>query len=456
MKENNTQNVETKVLDDDLISMGTHKEDTLVSDNHGENEGDNIDDLLADEPIVGKPEKSSSVGKKLAAAAGIGVVGAAAAGVGAYAVANDGLNINAADDDNVTSDAAHNNDDRIDLQEFLFGDRNQAEDIDVDSNGEPKLEDIIDPTDEVKVELVEGNYTEPVDDNLVNMDDDVLLDESKVSDFFNKIFNNGEDNIVEEPIVEPVEEPIVEPVEKSIEESNAESIEELIEEPIVEPIEEPEPSVVGQAVDVNVVVTPTDNSDSLVSLASVNTDGMSFNEAFAAARAEVGANGVFKWNGGVYGTFYENEWAEMSDEFKSEFSNHNWAAEYQDGNMEVALGDQDIIMANDGVFDFNEDGLINDVDVELIADNTQDFSMSFIADGDVSMTEIMDEVNEYLPGEILAGDFNVEVEVVGMEPIYEAYDAPIESDFVAMDVEDNLLENDLLDDVMIDNDDFIC
>lgn len=424
MKENNTQNVETKVLDDDLISMGAHEEDTLVSDNHGENEVDNIDDLLADEPIVGKPEKSSSVGKKLAAAAGIGVVGAAAAGVGAYAVANDGLNINAADDENVASDAAHNNDDRIDLQEFLFGDRNQAEDIDVDSNGEPKLEDIIDPTDEVKVELVEGNYTEPVDDNLVNMDDGVLLDESKVGDFFNKIFNNREDNIVEEPVVEPVVEP--------------------------------EPSVVGQAVDVNVVVTPTNNSDSLVSLASVNTDGMSFNEAFAAARAEVGANGVFKWNGGVYGTFYENEWAGMSDEFKSEFSNHNWAAEYQDGNMEVALGDQDIIMSNDGVFDFNEDGLINDVDVELIADNTQDFSMSFIADGDVSMTEIMDEVNEYLPGEILAGDFDVEVEVVGMEPIYEVYEAPIESDFVAMDVDDNLLENDLLDDVMIDNDDFIC
>lgn len=177
---------------------------------------------------------------------------------------------------------------------------------------------------------------------------------------------------------------------------------------------------------------------------------------FFAARAEVGANGVFQWNGGVYGTFYENEWAEMSDEFKQEFGAHNWAAEFQSGNVEVALGDQDIIMANDGVFDFNEDGLINDVDVELIADNTQDFSMSFIADGDVSMTEIMDEVNEYLPGEILAGDFNVEVEVVGMEPIYEAYEAPIESDFVAMDVDDNLLENDLLDDVMIDNDDFIC
>lgn len=126
------------------------------------------------------------------------------------------------------------------------------------------------------MELVEGNYTEPVDDDLVNMDDDVLLDESKVSDFFNKIFNNREDNIVEEPIVEPVEESI----EESIEESNAESVEELIEEPIIEPVEEPEPSVVGQAVDVNVVVTPTNNSDSLVSLASVNTDGMSFNEAF--------------------------------------------------------------------------------------------------------------------------------------------------------------------------------
>jgi hypothetical protein len=56
-------------------------------------------------------------------------------------------------------------------------------------------------------------------------------------------------------------------------------------------------------------------------------DSMSFNEAFATAREEVGANGVFEWRGGVYGTYYAEEWENFSDEYKEEFSNHNWQSE---------------------------------------------------------------------------------------------------------------------------------
>lgn len=416
MKENNVQNMETKIQDDDLISMDTHADDTIVA-NKGVEE-DKLDDLLAADPIVEEPEKSSGVGKKLAVAAGIGVVGAAAAGVGAYAVANDGINIIGADDDNDdANDSARHDDDRINLQEFLFGERNHVDMVVDDADEQSNPVEIIDPLGEVEVESVDGNDTELYDEDYIYMEGDGMLNDPVMD----APIDNIEDSIAEEPVEEPVEA-----------------------------------HVVGQSVDVNIAVTPINNSDSLVSLASINTDGMSFNEAFAAARAEVGANGVFEWNGGVYGTFYENEWADMSDEFKSEFSNHNWALEFQNGNVEVALGDQDIIMADSGVFDINEDGLVNDVDVELIAENTQSFGMSFIVDGDVSMTEIMDEVNEYLPGEIVAGDFNVEVEIVGMEPIYETYEVPVESDLIATDVDDDLLDNDLLDDVMIDNDDFIC
>lgn len=42
-------------------------------------------------------------------------------------------------------------------------------------------------------------------------------------------------------------------------------------------------------------------------------DNMSFNEAFAAARHEVGPGGLFEWHGQVYGTYYGNEWDAMSD-----------------------------------------------------------------------------------------------------------------------------------------------
>lgn len=48
-------------------------------------------------------------------------------------------------------------------------------------------------------------------------------------------------------------------------------------------------------------------------------DSMSFSEAFAAAREQVGAGGVFEWHGKVYGTYYENEWNNMSQEERAEW-----------------------------------------------------------------------------------------------------------------------------------------
>jgi hypothetical protein len=50
------------------------------------------------------------------------------------------------------------------------------------------------------------------------------------------------------------------------------------------------------------------------------SNSMSFDQAFAAARAEVGPGGVFAWHGGIYGTYYETEWDSMSDEQKFEFA----------------------------------------------------------------------------------------------------------------------------------------
>ena len=51
-------------------------------------------------------------------------------------------------------------------------------------------------------------------------------------------------------------------------------------------------------------------------------DDMSFNEAFATARHEVGAGGAFVWHGQVYGTYRADdpEWMEMSDEERLEHS----------------------------------------------------------------------------------------------------------------------------------------
>ena len=54
-------------------------------------------------------------------------------------------------------------------------------------------------------------------------------------------------------------------------------------------------------------------------------DSMSFSQAFAAARAEVGPGGAFEWHGNVYGTYTAEEWNSMSPAEKTEFNGHfNW------------------------------------------------------------------------------------------------------------------------------------
>lgn len=54
-------------------------------------------------------------------------------------------------------------------------------------------------------------------------------------------------------------------------------------------------------------------------------DSMTFSQAFAAARAEVGPGGAFEWHGNVYGTYTADEWNSMSASEKAEFNGHfNW------------------------------------------------------------------------------------------------------------------------------------
>lgn len=54
-------------------------------------------------------------------------------------------------------------------------------------------------------------------------------------------------------------------------------------------------------------------------------DSMSFQEAFASARGEVGPHGLFAWRGSLFGTYYEDEWNELPKEYRTEFSNHDWS-----------------------------------------------------------------------------------------------------------------------------------
>lgn len=56
-----------------------------------------------------------------------------------------------------------------------------------------------------------------------------------------------------------------------------------------------------------------------VKVAKVDGD-LSFQDAFDAARGQVGSGGVFRWHGGLYSTYNEDEWNKLSDDEKAEFA----------------------------------------------------------------------------------------------------------------------------------------
>ena len=75
-----------------------------------------------------------------------------------------------------------------------------------------------------------------------------------------------------------------------------------------------------------------------LNIATMITTEMSFEEAFAAAREEVGAGGYFMYNDRWYGTYYAEEWANMTAEEKTAFSE----AIFQHPNHEYFTGGVDL------------------------------------------------------------------------------------------------------------------
>lgn len=106
-------------------------------------------------------------------------------------------------------------------------------------------------------------------------------------------------------------------------------------------------------------------------------DEMSFSEAFATARAEVGPGGVFTWHGNVYGTYYANEWNNMTDAEKAEYSQavHNTdysADDVHSGHNHSENSDYHDVSHEDGEINVldtetveTEDGIINVAKVEI-------------------------------------------------------------------------------------------
>lgn len=136
-------------------------------------------------------------------------------------------------------------------------------------------------------------------------------------------------------------------------------------------------------------------------------DDMTFSQAFAAARHEVGAGGLFVWHGHTYGTYYADEWNAMTPEDKEQYwadvhhttlhINHvveehlsqDVALDSEAGTL--YLGDNDIL----DVIDTDGDGVLDAAVVDANGNDIPDLLLDTDSDGhlDTLATDVELQVN---------------------------------------------------------------
>ena len=90
------------------------------------------------------------------------------------------------------------------------------------------------------------------------------------------------------------------------------------------------------------------------------SDDMSFGEAFAAARAEVGAGGVFMWHGNLYNTYVAEEWDAMSAEERTQFADRVYGT--NNGDLSSGADDVDAVGVDDEGVSIDEIGIVETED----------------------------------------------------------------------------------------------
>ena len=121
------------------------------------------------------------------------------------------------------------------------------------------------------------------------------------------------------------------------------------------------------------------------------SDSMSFGEAFTAARAEVGAGGVFMWHGGIYGTYSADEWDSMTDAQRTAFADsvHPEVTPQYVQVAQISESHPDVVLTSvvEETPVQNEEIAVQPTDLsndsEMAADNTTDDDVRILGQGEV-------------------------------------------------------------------------
>ena len=192
--------------------------------------------------------------------------------------------------------------------------------------------------------------------------------------------------------------------------------EETLEEGKTEDVAAPEPGETSHTLENGLKV------------AAVNDD-LSFGEAFAQARAEVGPGGVFHWHGGIYNTYSADEWNAMTVEQKHDFA-QQVQPEIRPDELSTPTDANTQVVVVHHVYHHEEAPTTADVhetaasseDVHVVDQQT---AQNFEQDGDVHIVGYANVDGHLAVGYDTTGDGQADVAIIDVDDNHQLSDADI-------------------------------
>lgn len=147
------------------------------------------------------------------------------------------------------------------------------------------------------------------------------------------------------------------------------------------------------------------DGEHVLKVAKVSNEA-SFGEAFSEARSQVGAGGVFRWHGKLYGTYTRDEWGTMSNEEKEAF-----ASRVKPEVSAEDVKDEELATASQPAADYASQSVTsNERTAEPVADNENAADESASGNDDVPAEEVQyAQVSTAAPAENAGNDTDVQL-----------------------------------------------
>lgn len=162
------------------------------------------------------------------------------------------------------------------------------------------------------------------------------------------------------------------------------------------------------------------------------SDDLSFGEAFAQARAEVGPGGVFHWHGGIYNTYSADEWNAMTIGQKHDFAQQVQPEVHPDGLSTPTDANTQVVVVHH-VYHHEEAPATTETletttttttsdDVQLVDQQT---AQNFEQDGDVHIVGYANVEGHLVVGYDTTGNGQADVAIIDVDDNHQLSDADI-------------------------------